>query len=369
MSNTFGNIFRITTWGESHGNSIGVVIDGCPPGIDISLEFIQSELNRRRPGQSKIATLRNEQDKVYLRSGVIDNVSTGMPITLEIFNQNVDSSDYEAIKDKWRPGHADFTYDMKYSIRDYRGSGRASGRETAARVAGGAVAKLILKQFNIDIYAFTRAIGDIYAQIIDRTEIERNIVRSPDREVAQKMIELVNKVKEEKDSIGGIVELRIHGLPPGLGEPVFNKFEAAMAYAIFGLGAVRGVEIGDGFAVAQSLGSENNDIFINKNNRIGTSTNHCGGVLGGITTGEEFILRAAVKPPASIGKEQETITTAGKPTTIKIEGRHDPTIVPRIVPVVEAMAAIVTVDFLLRQESIQSFKPQKTISTSNSSEL
>ncbi len=356
MSNSFGNIFRITTWGESHGNSIGVVIDGCPPGLEISLEFIQHELNRRRPGQSTISSPRNERDNVHLRSGVIDNITTGMPITMEIFNQDVDSSSYEVIKDKWRPGHADFTYDMKYGNRDYRGSGRASGRETAARVAGGAVAKLILQRFKIDIYAFTRAIGNIYARTLNRAEIERNIVRSPDRDAVKKMIDLINRVKEDKDSIGGIVELRIIGLPPGLGDPVFNKFEAAMAYAIMGLGAIRGIEVGDGFGIANLTGSQNNDVFIRKENKIGTRTNHCGGVLGGITTGEEFILRAAVKPPASIGKEQETVTTQGKPTTIQVEGRHDPTIVPRIVPVVEAMAAIVTVDFLLRQQSIEAFK-------------
>ncbi len=355
MSNTFGNIFKITTWGESHGNSIGVVIDGCPPGIEISLEFIQNELNRRRPGQSNISSPRNEGDKAHLRSGVIDNISTGMPITLEIFNQDVDSSCYEGIKDKWRPGHADFTYEMKYGIRDYRGSGRASGRETAARVAAGAVAKLILKRFHIDIYAFTRAIGNIVAQRVERTEIERNFVRSPDKEAARKMIELINKTKLEKDSVGGIVELRILGLPPGLGDPVFDKFPAVMAYAIMGLGAVRGIEIGDGFAVASSTGSYNNDVFKKKGNKIGTQTNHCGGVLGGITTGEEFVLRAAIKPPASIGIEQDTVDTKGNPVKIKIEGRHDPTIVPRIVPVVEAMAAIVTVNFLLQQEIIKSF--------------
>jgi chorismate synthase len=278
-----------------------------------------------------------------------------MPIALEIFNQDVDSSGYETIKDKWRPGHADFTYDMKYGIRDYRGSGRASGRETAARVAAGAIAKLILKRFAIDVFAFTRAIGTIYAEKFDRDEIERNIVRSPDKVAAQKMIECIEQVKASNDSIGGIVELRILGLPPGLGDPIFNKFEAAMAYAIMGLGAVRAVEIGDGFAVASLKGSENNDRFINKNDKIGTQTNHAGGVLGGITTGEEFILRAAVKPPASIGIEQETVDRQGHPAKIKIEGRHDPAIVPRIVPVVEAMAAMVTVDFLLRQESIKSF--------------
>jgi len=356
MNNSFGNFFRITTWGESHGNSIGVVIDGCPAGIEISLEFIQHELNRRRPGQSEMSSPRNERDKVHLRSGVIENISTGMPIALEIFNQDVDSSSYETIKDKWRPGHADFTYDRKYGIRDYRGSGRASGRETAARVAAGAIAKLIVQRFHIDIYAFTRAIGDIYAQTVDRAEIERNIVRSPDQEAAQQMIDMINRVKQAKDSIGGIVELRINGLPAGLGDPVFNKFEAAMAYAIMGLGAVRGVEIGDGFAITSLTGSQNNDVFIKKENKIGTRTNHCGGVLGGITTGEEFILRAAVKPPPSIGKEQETVTTGGEPVTIRVEGRHDPTIVPRIVPVVEAMAAIVTVDFLLKQKSIEAFK-------------
>ncbi len=355
MSNSFGTLFRITTWGESHGNSIGVVIDGCPPGIEISIDYIQQELNRRRPGQSHVSTTRNERDKVHLRSGVVDNMATGMPIALEIYNEDVDSSGYEMIKDKWRSGHADFTYHMKYGIRDYRGSGRASGRETAARVAAGAIAKLILRRSNIDIFAFTRAIGNVVAQKVDRAEIERNVVRSPDPEITPKMIDLIQKVKEENDSIGGIVELRILKLPAGLGDPIFNKFPAVMAYAIMGLGAVRGVEIGDGFDVAHSRGSRNNDVFENKGNRIGTQTNHCGGVLGGITTGEEFILRAAVKPPASIGIEQHTVDTQGNPTKIKIEGRHDPTIVPRIVPVVEAMAAIVTVDFLLRQECIKSF--------------
>lgn len=355
MSNSFGTIFRITTWGESHGNSLGVVIDGCPPGIKISHEFIQKELNRRRPGQSDITTPRDESDRVYIRSGLLNDITTGMPVTLEIFNQDADSSKYEAIKHKWRPGHADFTYDQKYGIRDYRGSGRASGRETVARVAAGAVAKQILALFNIDIYAFTRAIGSIVAQKIDRMEIEKNIVRSPDQDAAEKMIAFIQQIKSRKDSIGGIVELRILNLPAGLGEPVFNKFDAAIAGAIMGLGAVKGVEIGDGFAVAAALGSQNNDIFIQKNERIGTLTNHCGGVLGGITTGEEFILRAAVKPPASIGIEQPTLTNNLEPTTIQVEGRHDPTIVPRIVPVVESMAALVVVDFLLRQKYIEGF--------------
>jgi len=355
MSNSFGNIFCITTWGESHGKSLGVVIDGCPPGIEISVDRIQKELNRRRPGQSEVATPRSESDRVHLQSGVINNKSTGMPITLEIFNQDADSSKYENIKHKWRPGHADFTYDAKYGIRDYRGSGRASGRETVARVAAGAIAKTVLERFGIDIYAFTRAIGDINAETIDRDEIEKNIVRAPDVKAAEQMIELVKKMKDEKNSIGGIVELRINGLPTGLGEPVFNKFDAAMAGAIMGLGAVKAVEVGDGFAVARATGSKNNDEYIMKNGKVGTRTNHCGGVLGGITTGEEFILRAAVKPPASIGLEQNTITQKGESTIIQVEGRHDPTIVPRIVPVVESMAALVTVDFVLRQESIRRF--------------
>ena len=355
MSNSFGNIFRITTWGESHGKSLGVVIDGCPPGIEISVERIQKELNRRRPGQSEVSTPRAESDTVHLQSGIINNISTGMPITLEIFNQDADSSKYEDIKDKWRPGHADFTFDAKYGIRDYRGSGRASGRETVARVAAGAVAKIVLEQFSVDIYAFTRAIGNIVAKSINRNEIEKNIVRSPDAEAAQEMIALVKKMKEEKNSIGGIVELRINGLPPGLGEPVFNKFDAALSGAIFGLGAVKAVEIGDGFAVAGVKGSDNNDEFVLKKGKAGTRTNHCGGVLGGITTGEEFILRAAVKPPASIRIEQNTITQSGEAATIQVEGRHDPTIVPRIVPVVESMAAIVSLDFILRQESVRMF--------------
>ena len=355
MSNTFGTIFRITTWGESHGNSFGVVVDGCPPGIKIDQQFIQTELNRRRPGQSEVATPRSESDTVHIRSGVLNKISTGMPIALEIFNKDADSSKYEDIKDKWRPGHADYTFDMKYGFRDHRGSGRASGRETVSRVAAGAVAKLILKRFDVDMYAFTRAIGNIKAIEINRNEIEQNIVRTADKKAAVKMIDLIKKLKDKKDSIGGIVELRILGLPAGLGEPVFTKFDAAMAAAIFGLGAVKGVEIGDGFAAAYAKGSENNDVFVSKDNRIGTLTNHCGGVLGGITTGEEFILRAAVKPPASIGTEQPTLTQKGDAATIKVEGRHDPTILPRIVPVVESMAAIVTVDFLLQQECIKAF--------------
>ncbi len=356
MNNSFGNQFKITTWGESHGNSLGVVIDGCPPGIAISLEFIQRELNRRRPGQSEIATPRSESDRVHLRSGVLNGISTGMPIALEIFNKDADSSKYEDIKDIWRPGHADYTYDMKYGFRDYRGSGRASGRETAARVAGGAVAKLILRRFDIDMFAFTRAIGSIEAHTIDREEIEQNIVRSPDKDAAAKMIDLVKQLKDNHDSIGGVVELRILNLPPGLGDPVFNKFDAAMAYSIVGLGAVKGVEIGAGFDAAKMKGSEHNDAFMLKGDRVGTATNHAGGVLGGITTGEEFILRAAVKPPASIAIEQRTLTKNGQPTTISVKGRHDPTIVPRIVPVVESMAAIVVVNFVLAQKSIEAFK-------------
>lgn len=355
MGNSFGNIFRITTWGESHGNSLGVVIDGCPPGIKISIDFIQNELNRRRPGQSEVATPRSESDRVHIRSGVLNQVTTGMPITLEIFNTDADSSKYEDFKHKWRPGHADFTYDKKYGLRDYRGSGRASGRETVARVAAGAVAKQVLARFGIDIYAFTKAIGSIQAQTIERDQIEKNIVRSPDTNAAAAMIKLIKTMKDQKNSIGGIVELRILGLPPGLGEPIFNKFDAAMAAAIMGIGAVKGVEIGDGFSAARATGAQNNDAFVKKGTIPGTRTNHCGGVLGGITTGEEFILRAAVKPPASIGIEQETLTQRGKSTTIQVEGRHDPSIVPRIVPVVESMAAIVVLDFFLRQQSIQSF--------------
>ena len=356
MSNTFGNVFKITTWGESHGNSLGVVVDGCPPGIEISEELIQKELDRRRPGQSDVATPRKESDKVHVRSGLLNNVTTGMPIALEIFNYDADSSKYEDIKHKWRPGHADFTFDQKYGLRDYRGSGRSSGRETAARVAGGAVAKQILARHNIDIYAFTRAIGEIEAQVVDRDEIEKNMVRSPDKNAAVKMIDLVKKMKEDKNSVGGIVELRITGMPVGLGEPVFNKFDAAMSFAIMSLGAVKGVEIGDGFAVSKATGFENNDVYMMNGNKFRTETNHCGGVLGGLTTGEEFVLRAAVKPPASIGIEQDTITKTGEKAKIIVEGRHDPTILPRIIPVVEAMAAIVVLDFMLLQKRIEGFK-------------
>ena len=333
-----------------------MVIDGCPPGIKITADRIQKDLDRRRPGQSEVTTPRRESDVVHVQSGILNDLSTGMPITLEIFNHDVDSSQYEETKDKWRPGHADFAFDAKYGLRDHRGSGRASGRETVARVAAGAVAKIVLEQYQVDIYAFTRAIGNIFAETIDRDQIEKNLVRSPDAGAAEKMIALIKRMKEEQNSVGGIVELRINGLPAGLGEPVFNKFDAAMAGAMVGLGAVKGVEIGDGFAAAAAKGSENNDEFILKENKVGTKTNHCGGVLGGITTGEEFILRAAVKPPASIAIKQLTLTTARRPTTIQVQGRHDPTIVPRLVPVVESMAALVSLDFILRQESIKSFR-------------
>lgn len=356
MGNIWGRTFRITTWGESHGPSLGVVIDGCPPGIAISPELIQRELDRRRPGQSALTSPRSEKDKVHIRSGLLNNLSTGMPITIEIFNEDADSSAYEEIKDRWRPGHADYTYEAKYGIRDYRGSGRASGRETVARVAAGAIAKIILNRFDIDIYAFTRSIGDIHIRNVVREEIENNAVRCPDPEAAKAMIDLIGRIRNEHDSIGGVVELRISGLPPGLGDPVFDKFDAVMAAAIMGLGAVKGVEIGDGFAVASKRGSENNDEFIIEHDRIATRTNHSGGVLGGITNGQEFILRAAVKPPASIGREQKTLNNAGEEVAITVEGRHDPTIVPRIVPVVEAMAALVTVDFLLYQRVIEGFR-------------
>ena len=356
MGNIFGRVFRITTWGESHGASLGDVIDGCPPGIEISSELIQNELDRRRPGQSSLSSPRQEKDRVSIRSGLVNNFTTGMPITLEIFNEDVDSATYEHLRDLWRPGHADYTYDAKYGIRDHRGSGRASGRETVARVAAGAIAKIILARFDIELYAFTRSIGNVCAQKVIRDEIEHNAIRCPDPEVLSDMTALIERVKADQDSIGGIVELRINGLPAGLGDPVFDKFDAVMAYAIMGLGAVKGVEIGDGFKVAQKRGSENNDEFMMVNDEVVTKTNHCGGVLGGITNGQEFVLRAAVKPPASIGRQQETVTARGDAITINVQGRHDPTIVPRIVPVVESMAAIVTVDFLLFQQMILAFK-------------
>ena len=352
--NSFGQLFKVTTFGESHGPAIGCVIDGCPPNIDISAADIQFELDRRKPGQSRVTTQRQEDDQVEILSGVLDGKTTGCAIALLIRNKDQRSKDYGNIADVFRPGHADFTFFKKYGIRDYKGGGRSSGRETACRVAAGAIAKKILSQHNISIIAYTKQIADIKCAKIDFSVIEQNIVRAPDLEAADQMIEAIDAARKNLDSLGGIIEGVIHGCPPGLGDPVFDKINARLAYAITSIGTVKGIEFGEGFHVVNLRGSENNDNFYKDGERIRTSTNHAGGTLGGITTGEDIVLRVAIKPTSSIAQPQKTVTRDGEATTIEIKGRHDPCICPRVVPVIESMMAITVLDSLLIQKTIQS---------------
>lgn len=351
--NTFGQLFRVTTFGESHGPAMGVVIDGVPPNIVLSEKDIQIELNRRRPGQSSVTTSRQEGDQAEILSGVFDGKTTGTPFAILIRNQDMRPKDYQALKNVLRPGHADFTYLQKFGIRDYRGGGRASGRETACRVAAGAVAKKILTRDKIKVVAYTLAVGDIFAEKRDLKVIERNPVRAPDLHAARKMIAKIAQMRSEGDSVGGIVEAIVKGCPPGLGDPVFDKLNARMAHALVSIGAIRGVEFGSGFTAALMTASEHNDPFVIRNRQIRTETNLAGGILGGISTGEDIILRVAVKPPSSIAKLQKTVTTLRKTASLQIKGRHDPCLCPRIVPVVEAMIAIVLVDALLIQKTVQ----------------
>lgn len=350
--NTFGQIFRVTTFGESHGPAIGIVIDGVPPNLPLSESDIQFDLDRRKPGQSKVTTQRKEDDKVQILSGVFEGKTTGTSLAMVIYNKDQRSKDYSNVKDVFRPGHADFTYHAKYGIRDYRGGGRSSGRETACRVAAGAVAKKILLQHDISIIAYTLAIGDIYASKIDHSVIEKNIVRCPDLEVAEMMIANIEEARKNLDSLGGVVEAVVHGCPAGLGDPVFDKLNARLSYALMSIGTLRGVEFGKGFEAAELKGSEHNDKFYMDGNRVRTMTNNAGGILGGISTGEDIILRVAVKPPSSIAQKQQTVTQDGEDTTVEVKGRHDPCICPRVVPVVEAMVALALVDALLIQKTI-----------------
>ena len=347
--NTFGKLFRITTFGESHGTAIGVIIDGVKSNLTLSEEDIQKDLDRRKPGQSSITTQRKEDDKVQILSGIFEGKTTGTPVCMIIYNKDYQSKDYSNIKDIFRPGHADFTYHKKYGIRDYRGGGRSSGRETAARVAAGAVARKILKLKNINITAYVKEIGGIKAQTIDLDEIEQNIVRCPDKEAALDMIKKIKQVQEEKDSIGGVVEVIVKGCPAGLGEPVFNKLNAVLAHALMSIGAVKAVEIGSGIACSKMKGSESNDQLVDGD----FISNNAGGILGGISSGQDIVARVAVKPTPSISRQQKTIDVHGKETDITIEGRHDPCICPRIVPVVEAMAALVIIDALMIHEARQ----------------
>lgn len=350
--NSFGQIFRLTTWGESHGLAVGCTVDGCPAGLEINEAAIQHELNRRRVGQSRVSSARQEKDVVQILSGVFEDRTTGTPITMLVHNTDAKPGHYERIKDLYRPGHADYTWDAKYGFRDWRGGGRSSARETIGRVAGGAVARRLLETAGVSIVAYTLAMGDLRAQVFDEDEIERNMMRCPDPAVAVQMVERVDAARRSLDSLGGIVEVRARGVPPGLGEPVFDKLQADIGKAMFSLPAIKGVEIGEGFGVAQLRGSQNNDPFVRRDDgRIGTASNRHGGLLGGMSTGEEIIIRVAAKPPASIAQPQQTVDRDGNPATIEVHGRHDPTVLPRLVPVVEAMLALVLADHLLRQRS------------------
>lgn len=340
--NSFGHIFRVTTWGESHGPALGVVIDGCPPQMALSEEEIQRDLERRKPGK-ELTTPRREPDKVKIMSGVFENETTGTPISLIIFNQDVRSRDYDEIARLYRPGHADRTYEQKFGIRDWRGGGRSSGRETAARVAAGAVARKFLAGRGIFVKAYTYALAGIGCKSVDMEEIDRNPLFCPDAEAARAMEERLKVIRQEGDTAGGIVEVRATGCPPGLGEPVFDKLDARLAGALMSIGAVKGVEIGEGFRAASLKGSENNDALTAE----GYSSNHAGGILGGISNGMDIVVRAAVKPIPSIALPQQTVTAGGQPATIKIKGRHDISAIPRIVPVCEAMVLLVLADFML----------------------
>ena len=355
VGNTFGKAFAITTWGESHGPATGVVIDGCPCGLELTEADIQHELDRRRPGQSDVSTPRKEDDKVNILSGVFQGKTTGTPISLVIYNKDADSSKYESIKDTPRPGHADYTYFMKYGFRDYRGGGRASARETAARVAGGAVARKVLAAYGIEILAHVVELGSVKASPVTineiRTNVESNPVRCADLKAAEVMLSKTRQARANNDSIGGIVEIIALGMPPGLGEPVFDKLDADIARALMGIGAVKGVEIGAGFACAGLTGSQMNDPFEIRNGKVVCTSNNAGGILGGISSGENIICRIAVKPTPSIARPQKTVDLLSlSDTEIVIQGRHDPTIPPRIIPVAEAMMALVLADHLIRAD-------------------
>lgn len=354
MGNSYGTLFKISTFGESHGLAIGVVIDGCPAGLAIDEAFIQTELSRRKPGQSKITTQRKEEDTFKILSGVFEGKSTGAPIAIVIENQDQRSKDYGHIENTFRPSHADFTYQEKYGIRDHRGGGRSSARETAARVAAGAIAKLFLRKYQIEINAFVSQVGELKAphySLLDLSKTEDNIVRCPDPAMAEKMIALIDQVRLDRDTIGGIVTCVIKNTPVGLGEPVFDKLHAELGKAMLSINAVKGFEYGSGFEGVQLRGSQHNDEFYNDQGKIRTKTNHSGGVQGGISNGEDIYFNVAFKPVATIMQDQQTVDKDGNEAVVSGKGRHDPCVVPRAVPIVEAMAALVVVDFLLRTQT------------------
>ena len=351
---SFGTAFRLSTFGESHGPAVGVVVDGCPAGLPLTVEEVQRDLDRRRVGQSRMSSARQEGDRVRILSGLFEDVTTGTPIAMLVENENARPGDYEAIKDLYRPGHADWTWERKFGRRDWRGGGRSSARETIGRVAAGAIARKLLAGAGITVVGYTLQLMHLRARVVDEAEIERNPMRCPDPEVAAEMVALVEQARRDLDSLGGIVEVRARGVPPGLGEPVFDKLDADLAKAMLSIPAVKGFEIGDGFAVAEARGSTNNDPFIRRpDGTIGAETNRAGGVLGGISSGEEIVIRIAAKPPASIAREQRTVDRAGESSPIVVKGRHDPTVLPRLVPVAEAMVLLVLADHWLRQRGAQ----------------
>ncbi len=352
---TFGEKYRVTTWGESHGPALGAIVDGCPPGMELAEADIQPDLDLRRPGQSRVTTQRKESDRVEILSGLFEGKTTGTPISMMFQNEDADPSKYDEIRDLFRPGHADYTYLAKYGLRDHRGGGRSSARETAARVAAGAIARKFLGTQGIRTVAFIRRIGDITweppgeTEAIDRDAVYQSIVRCPDAGIADRMIQAIDAVRKEGDSLGGIVEARATGVPPGLGEPVFDKLDADLAKALMSIHAVKGVEIGSGFQAATLMGSQHNDPMYDAGGRVGFRSNRAGGVLGGISTGQDVVVRIAVKPASSIRKEQETVDVNFQSRTIRVEGRHDPCVCPRAVVVAEAVLCLVLMDHWLRR--------------------
>lgn len=353
--NSLGVLFRITTFGESHGEAVGAVIDGCPPQLEVDIDFINAEMARRRPGQSALTTQRNESDEVQLLSGVFNGKTTGAPIAIVIPNKDQRSGDYEAMKDVFRPSHADYTYEAKYGIRDYRGGGRSSARATAAVVAAGAFAKLLLKQHNIAIQAFVNQVGTVETPLayteLDLSLTETNPVRCPHPETAAKMIALIEEAKAEGDSLGGCITCVVKGVPAGLGEPVFDKLQADLAKAMLTINATKGFEYGSGFDGTKLKGSEHNDSFVADNGKVATTTNHSGGIQGGISNGMDIYCKVAFKPTATIAKSQKTVDNAGQEVDLAAKGRHDPCVLPRAVPIVEAMAALVLADHWLRMNT------------------
>lgn len=345
---SFGESFKVTTFGESHGVAVGVVVDGVTPGIELDEAYIQVQMDRRKPGQSSVTTPRKEYDEIHIMSGMFEGKTTGTPLFIILYNKDMRPDAYDDIKNAFRPGHADFTYLEKYGIRDHRGSGRASGRETAGRVAAGAVARKLLEHRGVSVVAYTKAIGGITCETFDESIIEQNPVRACDPIAAEKMVQKVEHLASIGDSCGGIVECRIRGLKPGIGEPVFDKLDAELAKAMLSIGAVKGIEFGAGFAAAEMQGSEHNDPM----DKNGFKTNNAGGIIGGISTGEEIVFRIAVKPTSSISVPQQTMNVRGEEQTIVTIGRHDPCICPRVVPVVEAMACLVLEDQLKRQAAL-----------------